>query len=394
MNAVNPIVSLKAPPTIQGFAASQSMIGTGNYTLNTGQQSLLRRQIEDFDALPNAAELASSLAEQIEDEERHSITLNIQDIKVNDEMAITFGEVDHAVTQDAYKALLRGIAPKGAYSYLTGIDVDLRAHNTRALLQQDGRVKVRTKNGENGKRVIFGVVPESYPDVYANDVLRTISRQTADNAKGTYVYDPNTTQLSFRELLRQEISPSDYKWGKDDTFQVGRGWSLRDDGSTSITMNLLMFRQLCANMQLLSADSYLKRVRHRGQEENVIARVGELFKQTGGFVEHFSTQWSASRATRWNNNASLDKAIAAYGLLINAKKISAIGDKDLFALSLATAWLEEPGDTVADLVNGVTRYARTGSVSNSSKFALDKLELQASDLMTVSGSTWEKTRKL
>jgi hypothetical protein len=394
MNAVNHIVSLKASPTIRGFASNQSVVGSGNYSLNAGQQSLLRKQIEDFDALPDATDLASSLADRIEAEERQSTVLNIRDIKVDDEMSITFGEVDHAVTQDAYKALLRGIAPKGAYSYLTGVDVDLRAYNTRTLLQQEGRVKVRTKNGEHGERVIFGVVPESYPDVYANDILRTISRQTADNAKGTYVYDPNTTQLSFRELLRQEVNPSSYKWGADDTFQVGRGWSLRDDGSTSIAMNLLMFRQLCANMQLLSADSYLKRVRHRGQEENVIARVSELFKQTGGFVEHFSKQWSSARSVTWNEDGSFDKAITTYGMLINTKKLSSIGDKDLFALSLATAWLEEPGNTVADLVNGVTRYARTGSVSNSSKFALDKLEMQASQLMTIPTNTWEKTRKL
>lgn len=394
MNTVNPIVSLTAPPTIRGFAANQSITSSGNYTLNPSQQSILRKEIEDFNSLPDAAELASTLADRIEAEERSSSTINVRDIKVDDEMRIQFGDVDHAVTTDAYKALLRGIAPRGAYSYLTGVDVDLRAYNTRALLQKDSRVKVRTKNGENGERVIFGVVPETYPDVYANDILRTISRQTADNAKGSYVYDPNTTQLSFRELLRREINPSSYAWSADDTFQVGRGWSLRDDGSTSIAMNLLMFRQLCANMQLLSADRYLKRVRHRGQEESVITRVGELFKQTGGFVEHFSTQWGAARSTRWNENVSLEKAIAAYGYLVNAKKLSAIGDKELFALSLATAWLEEPGETVADLVNGVTRYARTGVISNSSRFALDKLELQASDLMSLPSSTWERMRRL
>jgi hypothetical protein len=386
-------ISLKASPTIRGFAASQSLVSSGNYELTNGQQSLLRRQIENFNALPSASELAADLADRIDAEERQSAVINIRDIVVDDDMTIKFGDIDHEVTQDAYKALLRGIAPRGAYSYLTGVDVDLRAHNTRALLQNDGKVKVRTKNGEAG-RVIFGVVPESYPDVYANDILRTVSRKTAPDAKGTFVYDPNTTELSFRELLMQEINPSTYKWSKDDTFQVGRGWSLRDDGSTSIAMNLLLFRQACANMQLLSADGYLKRVRHRGHEESVIGRVDDLFKQTGGFVQAFSQAWSNARSVQWASDATFDRAAAAYGYLINKKHITPQGDKDVFALTLATMWLEEPGDTVADLVNGITRYTRTGSVSNSSKFGLDKLEMQASNVMTLPSSTWDHLKKI
>jgi len=393
MNAVNNVMAIKAPPTIRGFAASQSVLGSGNYTISPGQQSLLRKQIEDFNALPSAPELAASLAGLIEAEDRESTTINIRDIKVDEDMTITFGDVDHKATQDAYRALLRGIAPRGAYSYLTGVAVDLRAHNTRALLQQDGKVKVRTRTGTEGERVIFGIVPETYPDVYANDVLRTIARQTAPDAKGTYIYDPNTTQLSFRELLRQEINPSDYKWGKDDTFQVGRGWSLRDDGSTSIAMNLLMFRQLCANMQMLAADSYLKRVRHRGEVSSVITRVGELFKQTGGFVQHFSSAWSNARSTKWTSDPTMEHAATAYGMLLK-NYLSPIGDKDVFALSLAASWVEEPGDTVADLVNGITRYAREGQTTNTSKFALDKLELQASEIMTLPDSVWARTRGL
>lgn len=394
MNAINPTVSLKASPTILGFAASQSIIGSGNYTLNAGQQSLLRKQIEDFNALPSASEIAASLSDRIDAEERASTVINIKDVSVDDNMQIRFGEVNHAVTQDAYKALLRGIAPKGAYSYLTGVDVDLRAHNTRALLQKDGHIKVRTKNGQNGERVIFGVVPEAYPDVYASDVLRTISRQTSEDAKGTYIYDPNTTQLSFRELLRQEINPSDYRWGANDTFQVGRGWALRDDGSTGIAMNLLMFRQACANMQLLSSDSYMKRVRHRGLEEKVIERIGELFKQTGGFVEMFSQAWSAARSTEWNSDPTFEKAITVYAHLINKRHLHAIGDKDVFALTLASFWMEEPGGTIADLVNGVTRYARTGSVTNSNKWALDRLETEASNMMTLPAKTWAMSKTL
>ena len=159
-------------------------------------------------------------------------------------------------------------------------------------------------------------------------------------------------------------------------------------------MNLLMFRQACANMQMLSADSYLKRVRHRGKEEKVIERIGELFKQTGGFVEMFSKAWSAARSVEWNGEPTFEKAITTYAHQLNKRHLHAIGDKDVFALTLASFWMQEPGGTIADLVNGVTRYARTGSVTNSGKFALDRLETEASNLMTLPASAWIMPRAL
>lgn len=395
MNTVNPIRKLKAPPTIKGFAANHSLITSGNTTLNSAQSSLLRKQIEDFEALPLANESAAELASRIEAEERTSEVISYKDISVEDSMEVRFGETSYAVGQNAFKGLVRAIAPQGAYSYLTGIPPELRAYNLRALLDTEGKVKLRTRLDASGEgREIFAVTGEKYPDLYANSILRSISRKTAPDARAIYTYDPTTTELSFRELLMQEINPVSYKHSTDDVFQVGRGWSVRDDGTTSVSMSLLTFRQLCANMAMLKSDGYLKRVRHRGDDSAVLERINGLFSQTGGLVELFSKQWSSARSTVWHDEPTIDGAMIAYGMLLSTKKLTAVGNKDLFASHLAVSWAEEPGGSVADLVNGVTRYTRTGSISNSSKFALDKLETQATALMDLPAKTWEKTRKI
>jgi hypothetical protein len=246
----------------------------------------------------------------------------------------------------------------------------------------------------DGGREIFAITDANYPDVYANSVLRRIASNADPDAKSEWTYDANTTRVNFKELMRQEISPSDYKHSADDVFQIGRSWSMRDDGSTSVKMNLLTFRQLCANMLILAADSYLKHVRHRGEDHKILGRIDKLFDQTAGFSEMFSRKWGASRLIKWNENPTLDAAIAAYGLLINKRHIPVTGDRDLFAATLGTKWLEEPGDTVADLVNGVTRYARNASISNSSRFGASELEKSAGKLLMLPAKTWEATRRV
>lgn len=394
MNTINPIRELKAPPTLKGFAASHSLVSSGNTALNATETALLRRQINDFEALPLAATSAAELADRIESEERQSEVLKYKDISVSDDMAVTFGEVKYDVGQGAFKHLVRAIAPQGAYSYLSGVDSELRAHNLRALLQSDEKVKLRTRNAAGTGREIFAVTSEKYPDIYANNVLRSVSRNTPEDARAIYTYDPTTTQLSFKELLMKQVNPSLYKHSTEDVFQIGRQWGVRDDGSTSVTMNLLLFRQLCANMAMLASDGYVKRVRHRGEGGAVIKRIDTMFAQTGGLVEVFSQKWASARATQWHKTPSVDSAMTAYGMLINARKLTAIGDKDLFAAQLAAGWGEEPGGTVADLVNGVTRTTRTGTMSNSSKFGLDKLETEATALMSLPAKTWEKTRRI
>lgn len=395
MNTINPIRELKAPPTLKGFAANHNLIASGNTTLSKNQSALLRKQIEDFEELPMARESAAELAARIENEEREVSKVAYRDISVADDMSLTVGENTLQLGIIAFKGLLRAIAPQGAFSYLKGVDPDLRAHNLRTLLLSDKKVKLRTRINSSGKgREIYAVTSEEYPDLYASEVLRTISRKTTAEARALYTYDPTTTQLSFKELLMKEIDPTSFRHGCDDVFQIGRGWSIKDDGKTSIKMNLLTFRQRCANMAMLSSDGYTKKVRHRGQDAAVLSRIDNLFAATGGLVEIFSSKWANARLESWHKQPDVELAMTAYGMLIHNKNLTPIGDKDIFAAALASTWNEEPGGTVADLVNGVTRWARTGSVSNSNKFGVDKLETEATQLMSLPARTWERTRKL
>lgn len=392
-------LTLKAPPTIRGFAAAHPlMVSRDGTEISDTQKSILRSQIESFDALTDARDAAAHLATIIEAEERDTVILKPTDIHVGDDCAVRIAEEDYGISDVGFTMLARAIGPSGAASYLRAVPVELRAHNIKALLaHRTEPLKLRTRNGADpGSREIYSIVSDSYPSVYASDILRRVATRAATDAKALWTYDPNTTRVSFKELMRQEINPDTYTHSSDDVFQVGREWSLRDDGSTSVRMALLTFRQLCANMLMLATDSFMKRVRHRGDVTSMLTRVDGLFDQTSEFTRIFSESWNAARHTRWatDEEPRLDTAIDAYGYLLAHKHLPASKDKDLLAADLGVAWMAEPGNTVADLVNGVTRYARTQPATNTQKFRAQELETAAGTLLSVPTKTWEATRRL
>lgn len=390
-----PIRELDAPATMRGFAAQHSLRVSGSTELTNNEKSILRKQITDFDALPSARQSAADLASIIEQEERSEIKISTKDITLHDDMKFSFGETNHGISGGGFKSLARAIGPQGAASYLAGVTPELRAHNLRELLKSPRPLKVRVRNAANNTgREIFAITDASYPDVYANAVLRRIAAKASPDARAEWTYDANTTRVSFKELMRSEISLDSFKHSADDVFQIGRAWGIRDDGASSVSMNLLTFRQLCSNMTILAADTYLKRVRHRGEGEAILGRIDKLFEQTAGFAKLFSEKWAGARATKWNSDPTLDAAITAYGMLISKRILKPIGDRDLFAAHLATNWLEEPGDSVADLLNGITRYARTLSITNSHSFGGSELEQSAGRLLTLPASTWDATRRI
>lgn len=390
---------LDAPPTLKGFAAKHSIVTSADATeINDSQKAILRTQIEDFDALTDAREAAAHLAEIIEAEERAEININPADVKVHDDCTIEIAETSHGLSDVGFSMFARAIGPSGSASYLRNVDVDLRAHNMRALLaKRDAPLKLRTRKAVGDGREIFSIVTHTYPTVYASDVLRKVATRAAVDAKGLWTYDPNSTRVSFKEMMRQEINPHSYRHSADDIFQVGREWSLRDDGASSVRMALLTFRQACANMLMLSqSDAFIKRVRHRGDRSSMMTRVDNLFSQTAEFTRLFSQSWSAARSTKWcaDEQPSLDVAVSAYGLLLNQKHLPPSKDADMLAADLGVAWLAEPGNTVADLVNGATRYARTLSVTNSDCFRSQELEAAAGNLLALPAKTWEAARRL
>lgn len=390
---------LGAPPTVKGFAAAHSIVTSAGATeLSEDGKAILRREIEEFDALPDARDAASHIAQIIEAEQREEINIDPKTVKVHDDCTIELAETTHGLSDIGFSMLARAIGPSGSTSYLRNVDVDLRAHNMRTLLSRhDEPIKLRTRNTATGDgREIFSIVTSTYPTVYASDVLRRVATRAATDAKGLWTYNPNTTKVCFRELMRQEINPDTYRHSADDVFQIGREWSLRDDGASSVRMALLTFRQACANMLMLQSDAFIRRVRHRGNRESMMGRVDNLFSRTSEFTRLFSESWNAARITKWcsDEHPSLDVAVSAYALLLNKQHLPSSKDADMLAADLGVAWLAEPGNTVADIVNGATRYARTLSVTNSDCFRSQKLEAAAGALLTLPAKTWEATRRL
>ena len=390
------LFSLKAPPTLQGFAKSHSIV-LNRAEISDHQRSALRKTVDDYNALPPAKQAALDLIQRIREEERDEHLINPKDIKVEDDTSFTFGGESHPLSSTGFKGIVRSIAPSGALTYLSNIDVDLRAYNLRQLLaKKDKPLKVRTRKGAEGEgREIFSIVGHEYPDVYSDNILETIFKKADPESRGLFKYNPNTTALSFRELTQAPIDVSSYKHSSEEVFKVGREWFLRDDGATSIALSLMMFRQLCANMAILSPDVLnYKKIRHRGEPKAVLGRVERLYDQTGSFTKMFVEKWGASRITQFHANPTVDIVADIYGHLLNRRKLNAYGnDKNVLAACFAQGWSNEPGNTVADLINGVTRYARNYATTNSGPFTARQLESDAGNLLALGSTFWDGTKR-
>ena len=391
--------SLKAPPTVAGFAAYHPIMSSSEVPTET-QKSLLKETITDFQKLPNVWDSVEELDRIITAEERKSHLVAYRDISPQEDGSISVGGDNFKLGHVGFKGIVRSIAPSGALTYLSSVDADLRNYNISKLLEKTPhkRISMRTRKTARGEgREIFSVVSEDYPHLYSNHVLVKLLPKMLASSKGLFRYDPNTTTVTLKELQQRDVDVKNWKYDRTEAFRVGREFFLRDDGSTSLGLSLLMFRHLCSNM-LLMGDGVLKmpRVRHRGKPDDVIARISKVVDNSHTYLSDFHSLWAKSTNHVFNYGKLNKELVAAvYGSLLNGKHLSALGrNKDTLALAFAEKWADEGGNTVAALVNGITAYSRNHSVTNSSVFSDRVWEKEAGKLLSLPNSAWDKTRKI
>jgi hypothetical protein len=394
MNSITHIaVRDTADDTSHGFSTPHATLASQGEAVSKG--TLIRRRItEHVQSLPTARDAAFDLARIIDAENREARVLRNNEITLSDDGTWCAGGDKLRISRDAFTSLMAKVGGAGAASYLSGVDPDLRAYNVRALLAKNPNDlrKYAVRDGRDGQREIYAIMGENYPLVGAKETLDQIARRAPTDSRAEWRYDPNSTRVEFKELMRSEVTPTLKQW--DDVFQIGRAWSLKDNGAAAIKVALLTFRMACSNMLIWREDnSYAVRVLHRGAASSVAERLLDGFNEVGDLLRSFTYRWAGVRDIRALESPTMDHAIRTFEHLIDTKRLPVSKKHAPVAVAgLSVAWTAEPGDSAADVINSVTRYARDLVTSPTEHFAADELEAAAGGLMQLTPSQWDAIR--
>jgi hypothetical protein len=263
----------------------------------------------------------------------------------------------------------------GATEFLLELPARQRAAAFKAQMERMGTyypvpdaVRFRTRVREGRPRALFAVVGDRYRvydvDRVVSDFEHAFGSHAGDLmklARGPAVYNPETTRMSSTLLWHADQIVN---LAAGDVFKAGLKISAGDTANASVRIDLVLWRNLCLNMMIIgTAQTNLLAQRHQGSMERIRHAVEHALRRAEALLEGFARDWNLLRRTRFTQVAfggakrvsvpAILKVIAEDGSLDGLR-----GERVLAGLH--AAWEKEPGETLADVVNAVTRFAHEG----------------------------------
>jgi hypothetical protein len=357
-------------------------------------KTVLLRQEEKWNSLPNIDLAVDQVNNIITAEERSTVSIKASELNMDDSGVLRI-DGGARFNTNGFKKFLTTISSNGA-SFLLKQDPDVRAFAVnRILSKREAEIKVHTRNDHRGGREIFSVTGPNFPEGSSADILTGMSEAAPKGTKGVWDYNPNKATVQFEALLKT-FDKEGYKIG--DAHQAGIKWLLRDAGFGSILPMFVTYRHKCANMAMLQGDNFkLPRTVHRGSMDSINGRLKESFSAAQGMMEQFHAYWNLADgnaklpgvgyATRYmkgvmgaSTRASGSSQYATtdhlweyldgmYGDLIKKYPDLSFSTRRKSIDALSTGFREEPTFNWLGLVNGITAAAR--SADTDTKLALE-----------------------
>jgi len=352
-----------------------------------------------FDALPTLSEALAQTIATIEAEQRDSIVVSSESIRMDDSgQLVVCGHPNLSLEAVGFARLVGrfgSVLPKGR-ALLELLDSELRAQvwNTQiARLRESNQTRILTRLTPTGERVVWGAVSGSYTPVDGDQTCAILRRALGGQGfRGDVTYDRETSNLVVDAVLHDEVRP-DAKAGE--VHKVAVRVKSNDVGGGSIRGDAMAFRPMCLNMAFIqSANRPLFRVRHSGNEWNMRRRIREGAQLGPAIFSGFMDRWGVLASApasavldmvpaRLDDDgqpvARTDDAAGWFDALTEMRMDVGVRRDSLVEMLLAT-YSEEPGDTVADLVNAVTRVHTLDSID---VYQRERFERAASDLVPV-----------
>lgn len=355
-----------------GFALPPPIYAAGTRVIDLGDENFVTER-QCVEALPTFAEAAERVTGYVESENRRDEIWPLHDTRMAGDGTVFLDqnpEQRMALEPRAFSALCqRGGFGRGAAYLRDNCPVNLRAFNLNAQFlaldpNQDRRAMMRVRGPESSPAV-YGVVSPRYTPYDVDQFLADAVPALADT-RSEIVYDPDTSSVR-----------ADAFWMPDrvvdlaagDVFKAGVRLRTADDGSGSLRIQALLFRNLCLNLIVIGeATVDVLRARHVGDAERIRTRVREGVEEARTRVGAFLEAWGHARTLKADFQALLpDLALRAVEL---GAPRSQTADLEK---AMALAYAREPGDTMADVSNAVTRAAHESPFPQRTREILEAL---------------------
>jgi len=380
----------------RGFAAPPPWFAAGTEMLPEGRAKFgsLARRHEDLPAFRDAA---GAVIGAIKAERRRDVQLgDARALRLLPDGTLTRGKAPIALEPLALKGLIQRF-PKAfpsAWGFLTLLDPAARAEAMNAQLARlaefypddDAReVRLRCRT-IGGNWQAFAAVSPSYMPMDGDRVLaayvETLDGLHLPDPRGAVAYNGETTDVTIRATWH---APQSFRPSVGDVFESGITGRSNDAGGGAHVGGNTFTRIICINCTTVDFGEDAFRRVHRGSKTRDLTTVGlariaqdvrGLVEQSGDAARYFLDSWGVLRDTPVSAVAIGGKKHEdpreALRALVKSGELDADVGRDVMVEALLRGFSAEPGDTLADAFNAVTRTAHEGLLDEAQRWRVER----------------------
>ena len=258
-------------------------------------------------------------------------------------------------------------------------------------VDKEFEIKARTRTPLGVTPSVYAMVGKSYSAFDADriaDVLaepfRALNAEfgEANAPRGMAMYKPDDSSMRVDAIWHAD---SIVNLAAGDVFKAGLRFRSSDSGGGSIKADLLVWRNLCKNLIIIDKKSVeVLRRTHRGSMDGIVVDLTAATERAKEFISGFAQDWGFLRAAPISKveiyGETYSTVPEALRALVDQGRIDGMTANAASVEALLSGWSREPGNTLADIINAVTRAA------HESKFGIDKqekIEKSAGELVPV-----------
>jgi hypothetical protein len=240
-------------------------------------------------------------------------------------------------------------------------------------------IKARTRTPIGSMPSVYAMVGKTYSAFDADriaevlsDPFRDLEKEFGDeNApRGMAMYRPDDSSMRVDAIWHAD---SIVNLAAGDVFKAGLRFRSSDSGGGSIKADLLVWRNLCKNLIIIDKKSVeVLRRTHRGSMDGIVVDLTAATERAKEFLSGFAKDWGYLRAAPISKveiyGETYSTVPEALRALVDQGRIDGMTANAAAVEALLSGWSKEPGNTLADIINAVTRAA------HETKFGLDKQE--------------------